>query len=130
MSYHLISFKKPSRKNSGLCIWKKRLTACLNSGLLPKRFSARFFLKPEIDKSPQVRDQDCMVDGKGTPNQEFQYGFELLSLSMVSHCQRQRQNARSEKPRLATYLIVVDLYPAVYLCLELSPTVLSFAHSH
>ncbi|GFV09723.1 hypothetical protein TNCV_2597781 [Trichonephila clavipes] len=41
--------------------------------------------KPETDKSHLVRDQDCMEDGVGTPNQELQYGFALSSLSVVSH---------------------------------------------
>ncbi|GFW57838.1 hypothetical protein TNCV_2927571 [Trichonephila clavipes] len=91
LSYPLISFKKPSRKNSGLCLRKKRQTACLASALLPKRLQVRFFFKDETDKSHLVRDPHCMVDGVDAPNQELQYGFALPSPSVVSHCHPTRE---------------------------------------
>ncbi|GFV15501.1 hypothetical protein TNCV_4835271 [Trichonephila clavipes] len=63
------------RKNSGLCIRKKRLTACLTSAF-PKQDCSS---KPGTDKNHLVRDQDCMVDGVGAPYQELQHGFALMS---------------------------------------------------
>ncbi|GFV42095.1 hypothetical protein TNCV_2602951 [Trichonephila clavipes] len=42
------------------------------------------FSKPEIDECHLVRDQDCRVDGVGTPNQELQYGFALPLPKVVS----------------------------------------------
>ncbi|GFV02848.1 hypothetical protein TNCV_3609771 [Trichonephila clavipes] len=49
-------------------------------------FQTAFRRDSSSKPSHLVRDQDCMVDGAGTPNQELQYGFVLPSPSVVSHC--------------------------------------------
>ncbi|GFW44145.1 hypothetical protein TNCV_3855061 [Trichonephila clavipes] len=54
--------------------------------------------KPRADESHLVRDQDCIADGIGTPDQELQYGFALPSPSVVSHCHPTTER-QFEKPR-------------------------------
>ncbi|GFW06120.1 hypothetical protein TNCV_4479121 [Trichonephila clavipes] len=62
-------------------------------------FQRDFSAKPETDESHLVRDQDCMADGIGAPNQELRYDFVLSSMFVWSRIVIQQQNARSEKPR-------------------------------
>ncbi|GFS63363.1 hypothetical protein TNCV_2308911 [Trichonephila clavipes] len=71
-----------------------------------------------------------MADGVGAPNQELQYGFALLSPSVVSHSLR-KQNSRSEPGHFSKsiYLISVELYSIVYRCLERSYADSSFTLS-
>ncbi|GFX20618.1 hypothetical protein TNCV_4269501 [Trichonephila clavipes] len=57
------------------------LLHCLESAF--RRYSSS---KLETDESHLMRDQDCMWDDVGTPNQELKNGFVLPLVSVLSHC--------------------------------------------